>query len=514
MTTAHRTRSCRALIGAAALTAAALVLSACSDTTTSPGADGGSETLTIGIAGTPVLNYAQSGLGGESVYMWQAVHDTLLKIDPDGTVVPNAAESFELNEDATSTSLTLHEGMTFTDGSPVDAEAVKASIENIRDAAGPDASRLSGVEVTVVDDLSVTVTTPEPRGLMPMYLALSMGAIANPAAIGSADADTNPQGSGPYILNTAETASGSAYVLDRNPDYWNPDAYPYDKVVLRVLPDQTARISALRTGQIDATSVDSSSLSQFDQNEYNFVESDVVIEGMMFFDRAGATVPALGDVRVRQAINMAFDREAIVKNLYQEWAIPTAQAFNVSSELFDESYNEMYPYDLDAARALMEEAGYADGFDVTIPNIPGFNRANPMVVQQLGEIGIRVAQEDLPLTSVLSDLIGGKYALAIFPMESRTALWDLANVVAPDSVWNVYHNQTPELDALLADAQSASGAEADEIFGEIGKIMAEEAWFAPWANATSVAVLAPDTSAAPTVGNSVPFLYNFAPTAG
>lgn len=514
-TTAGRHSRRRIGVAAAALVAAsALVLTACTPTDgDTGGSDDGqqTQTLRLGMQATPNLNYTQAAFSGDGAYLWQGLYDTLLKIEPDGTVVPNAAESFELNEDATATTLTLREGMTFSDGTPVDAAAAAASIEHLRDAAGPDSGRVAGVEVEVVDDLTLVVSTPEPRGLMPMYLALTPGVIANPTSLGTDDENTNPQGSGPYVLNLEETVSGSRYVLDRNEDYWNDEAFPYDQLDFRVLPDQTARISALQTGQIDGTGVDAATVPQFENGDYNIVVSDAAIMGLHIYDREGAMVPALGDVRVRQAMNMVFDREAIVENLYDGQARGTAVPFTAGSELYDEEFEDEYAFDIERARELMAEAGYEDGFDLTIPSIPGLNQDNPMVVQQLGEIGIRVEQVDLPFTSVLTEILGGKFAAVSFPLESRNALWDLANVVAPNSVWNVFRTTSPELEALIAEAQYATGDRAEEVFGEIGDIVTEQAWFAPYAATTSTLVLADTVESEPVMGVATPYLYTFRP---
>jgi peptide/nickel transport system substrate-binding protein len=244
------------------------------------------------------------------------VFDTLLRFEPDGTVVPNAAEDFAFNDERTELTLTLRDGMSFTDGAPVDSAAVQVNLENMRDGGGSDSSRLAGIEIETPDDLTVVITTPEPRGLLPDFLAPAPGIIANPGSLTSEDVATTPVGSGPYTLDAANTTSGSTCNYVRNEDYWNAEAYPYDTIVMRVLEDQTARLSALRSGQINA----------------------------------------------------------VVSN----------QIFNPENEAYDESLLEEYPFDVEAARALMAEAGYADGFDVTIPDIAvaGLNAGNPLIVQK------------------------------------------------------------------------------------------------------------------------------------
>src|SRR5690606_17813898 len=110
--------------------------------------------------------------------------------------------------------------------------------------------------------------------------------------------------------------------------------------------------------------------------------------GMYLNDRAGEMVPALGDVRVRRAMNMVFDREAIAAHLYAGEATATAQIFNPGSSAYDASLDGAYPFDVNEARRLMEEAGYADGFGIEVPSVSGDSAFyNPLIIQQLGLIG-------------------------------------------------------------------------------------------------------------------------------
>lgn len=493
---------------------AAVAVSGCTSSgTTSAGAGGGdadSETLTLGLDVAPSsFDPGQLSSGGSTVLPWQAVYDTLLRWAPDGTVVPNAAEEFEFTEDNTLLTLTLREGMTFTDGTPVDAAAVVASLEHARDSGGPDAARLADAVIEAPDESTVTIRVPSPRPLLPTYLTLSSGVIASPASLDDPDLATEPVGSGPYELDVQRTTSGDTWTFVRNEDYWNAEDYAYDTVVFRLMEDITARMSALRSGQIDAAPVTSQTAAEAEAAGLTLLDNQVNWNGLVFADRDGSTVPALGDVRVRQAISMAFDREAVLEALYQGRGTVTNQIFNPESAAYDEELLGRYEQDLEQARALMAEAGYADGFDLTIPDVAGFNQANPLLVSTLGELGIRVTQETLSPDQAYPAILSGQYPLFWFGLESRTALWDIDQAVLPSATWNLEHTVSPELEPLLEQVLTASGDEADELYRQINEQVVEEAWFAPMVFVTDSWAFDDDTAAEPVLGSQAPYLYTF-----
>lgn len=512
--TAKRPRAQRRLLGAiSAAAAVAMALTACTGSGPS-GGDNGEQTLTIGLD-TPIttLDPSQIGSGGNIVLAWQAIFDTLLRAEPDGTIVPNAAEDFSFSDDSTELTLALRDGMTFSNGEPVDAEAVRLSLENMRDSGGSDASRLADVTVETPDDLTVVLRTPEPRGLLPNFLALAPGVIAEPESLDAEDIATNPVGSGPYELDAATTASGSTYTYVRRDDYWNAEAYPYDRIVMRVLEDQTARLSALRSGQISATFVSPQAAAEAEAAGFSMLENEVNWAGLHIVDRDGSEIPALADVRVRQAINMVFDREAIVEALFQGQGVPTNQIFNPGSEAYDPALLEEQPFDVEAAKALMAEAGYAEGFDVTIPDITvnNLNIANPLITQQLGLLNIRVTQESVPPAQVVTDLLGGKYPIFYFGLESRNELWDVVQALQATSIWNIDRTEDPVLAPLLEQAETARDAEGVEVFRAINERIVDEAWFAPWAFVTDSWAFDDSTTATAVLGSRAPYLYTFRP---
>jgi peptide/nickel transport system substrate-binding protein len=483
-----------------------------SGSTTGGQASAAGQTLTLALD-TEYASFdpAKQQSGGAPVTLWQGIFDTLLRYEPDGTIVPNAAESFDFNAEKTKMTLKLRSGMKFTDGSPVDGAAVKASMEHMKTGGGSDASRIADVTVTVPDPSTVVLTTEKPKGLLPTFLCLSTGIVASPASLKATDRDTKPVGSGPYALDPANTTSGSKITLNRNPDYWNKAAFPYDKVVFQIQPDITARVNALKSGQINGAYITTQTKNEIASSGFNVIGSAVNWAGLFLGDRNGKRIKALGDLKVRQAINMVFDRQAIVKALFLGEGKVSNQIFNDKSEAFLPELVDRYPFDVEKAKSLMASSSAPDGFSFDLPIINGLDYANPIITQQLGLIGIKATPVKIPGGQVIPQLLSGKFPIFYFTLESRTALWDIVQSLQPNSVWNVNKDTDPELTPLLDAAQTATGAEAKTNAQKINTFLVEQAWFCPWALPTNFYATDKKTTATAVLGASNPYLATFKP---
>jgi peptide/nickel transport system substrate-binding protein len=208
---------------------------------------------------------------------------------------------------------------------------------------------------------------------------------------------------------------------------------------------------------------------------------------------------------------MAFDRDQMVKQLVLGYGVPTDQPF-IEGNLAHQAGPPKYGYDLVGAKRLMAEAGYANGFAITMPSLPDLQDFDAVVQQDLAEIGIRVTYQPLPADSYIPTLIAGKYPMFFFRLESQSAWYDIRLALLPQANWNGLHSADPKLTALIETARTAPTAEAaGGTYQEIGKFVRDEAWFAPlWFNKL---VLATDkeTSATPRAGFDVPFIQDYKP---
>jgi peptide/nickel transport system substrate-binding protein len=492
-----------------------LVLAACGGDSGGGGGesrsgDTGDGVLKLALENTPSgwdwrkqITAAHSGLA------WRPVFDTLLRTRVDGTVEPNAAQEFSYNADKTVLTLELREGMTFTDGAPVDAEAAKFALENFRDGGGPDSPRLTGVTVDVVDDLTLTVTLPAPDPAFTSFLGGAPGALVSPATLESPTLDTEPIGSGPYTLNAEETVTGSAFVFERNPDYWNPDDFPHDKVEILVMADETAQLNSLASGQIDGAEIDLGSIERAKSSGMHVESFPNVWSGLMLLDRAGTKIPALGDVRVRQAINMVFDREAISAAIWNGNGQANPQIFGPTTSGYQEDLLDYYDYDVEAAKKLMEEAGYADGFDITLPDIGGYtDEYTTITVQQLALLNIRAQVIPVPRTESTARILKGEFPVFAWKMSVSPEVGLVSNLLTPNGSYNPFSSEDPELNELLAKWAVADPDETADIYQEINEFLLENAWFAPFGNPAVLWAFNDTTTISGTLGSTPP-LFEF-----
>lgn len=447
---------------------------------------------------------------GNRVHYWMPVYDTLLVLDPEAELQPNLATEWSYNDDNTVLNLTLRDDVTFTDGTPFDGEAVKANLEYLKASTGQNsymAASIDSVEVVSPTEVNLNLTAPDP-GLLG-YLAVVGGAMASPATLGAGDAATTAVGSGPYTLE--EATPGSQYVYERNEDYWNAEAFPYDEIVVKPIADPTARLNALKSGQADVGVVNTTQAAEAEGGGLTVERYATDWQGLFLNDRNGTTVPALADVRVRQAINLVFDKESILKNLARGEGEVTSQTFNTLSEAFVADLDTAYELDLERAKALMAEAGYADGFAVTMPDLAQFPQVAPIIEQQLAQIGIDVTFEKVAADASIAEVLSGKYPMFWFSLGSQSAWQDFRKFAFPTSPWNTSKVDDPEMTSLLETAQFATGDEQIGAFQAVNEYLVDQAWMAPWYRANTILVTATDVDATPQAWNVVPWIRNFAP---
>jgi len=441
-------------------------------------------TLTLATAvDNDTFDPAKLTAGAKDNY-WQAVYDTVLKLDYE-SVSPqaNLATEWSYNEDFTELTIELRDDVTFWDGSPLDAEAVRVNALALRDGGGTNALMMASLEdVEVVDDFTAIyhLTKPDPAFLG--YLTTVGGAVANPLNVGTEEIATEPAGSGPYILDTAQTVAGTEYVFTRNEDYWNIEGFPYDEIHILPIVEAAARVNALKSGQINAAVYDPSARPELEASGLTVDSNPVDWRGLMLVDRNGVKTPALADVRVRQAINYALDREAFLENVELGEGVPTTQIFIPGDYGYVDELDDMYQFDPDKARELLADAGYPDGFDLVIPAFDFRSAVQPLMIQQLADVGIRVTTEQVVPDQYNTTVRSGAYSAFWIQLTSGDAWRNVSKNLPPTASWNAFKTEDPELTELITEAQEAYGDEDAyrEAMGEISRYTTEQAYFAAW----------------------------------
>lgn len=501
--------------GLSAAVVLGLALAGCSGQ--SNGAAQAQKSLTLGNVLAPATFEARNAnWGNQSVY-FQAVYDALLKIAPSGhDVQPSLATSWSYNADKTVLTMKLRSDVKFTDGTPFTADLAAQNLLRFRNGTSPQRSKISDVvSATAPDATTLVITLKQPNPAFLIYLGQAAGLEESPAEFGKPDAQTNPVGSGPYTLNKSKTVVGTSYVFDKNPKYWDAKDVHYDTVTVNVYTDSTSELNALRGKQLNGASVnDPTIVSQVQGAGFTANGQNLNFAGLLLFDRAGKTNPALGDVRVRQAINYAIDGDAMLKTVAQGRGISTRQVFPESSPAYEASLNSVYKYDPAKAKQLLAEAGYASGLTLTIPTSPGYSKSLwPLLQQQLENVGINVKFVDTG-QNLISDLQSQKYGLSYFTLQRDANDWMLiSNMIAPNATWNTFKYSDATVTALMKTIQTSTGDAQNAALKKLNEYIVQQAWFDPWYSQTNYFATDGKTSVVLNQGNVWPNLWDITPKA-
>ncbi|MGW4912555.1 ABC transporter substrate-binding protein [Streptomyces sp. NPDC004270] len=494
-----------AFIGAGILTA---TVAACGGGTQAAGSD---KTLTLAesVTATP-WDLAKASMGPEAQY-YQPVYDTLIRLDTKGEPTPNLATSWTYDKAQTTLTLKLRDGVKFTDGTALDADAVRKNLLHTKSGTGTAAGEIQDITgVDVVDAHTVAVRLSHPTAALLPALGQVSGMIASPKAL---DAAKTPVGSGPYKLDTSATTAGQTYTYTRKPDYWNAKAFPYGKIVIKYLADPTARTNALLSGQLDGATLNLNRVKTVKGRGLNVVTYQPGdVEGLYIWDRAGKKVPALGKLKVRQALNYAFDKQALIKSTKTGLGTPTTQVFAKGEDGYQAALDDKYSYDPKKAKELLAEAGYPNGFSVTIPDFSAiFPQEQAALTQSLKDIGIKVTLDSLPSDQIFSAMLSGKYAMSYFKLGAPTA-WDKVQLeLTNKATWNPFKYDDPKADDLIARIGKATGTAREKLFEQLNTYVVDQAWNAPWSVIANAYATAKDVKVTPQPGSQYPPIYNYTP---
>jgi peptide/nickel transport system substrate-binding protein len=500
---------------AATIAIAAIALTGCAgggdDAGTSDSGRADRLTLTA-IIGPTSYDIGQGAEYGNRSPFFQAVFDTLLQKNGEGEIEPWLATDWEYNEDNTVLTVTLRDDVEFTDGTPLDAEAVVASLERFRDGTAPQAATLAGKEFAAVDATTVTITQPAPDPSLVNLLSIAPGLIQAPSTFDDPDSATEPIGSGPYVLDTAASVTGTTYVYTANPDYWNPDVVKYDNLTINVIEDPTATLNALKAGEANgAKIVNNDTIPEIEASGWTIEANELDFQGLLLFDRAGTMAPELADVNVRKAINMAFDREALLEALQAGYGTVTEQVFPTTSVGYDEALDSTYEYDPEGAKELLAEAGYPDGFTLNMMSTPAFQTTFDLVAQQLADIGITVNYTDPGTGNFITDMLAPKYPATWMALEQNPD-WQLINfMIAPEATFNPFGSQDPQVDEYISTIQNGTQEEADQATKDLNAWIVENAWFAPFFRVQGTYAVDANTDLEFWPSNAYPSIFGFSP---
>jgi peptide/nickel transport system substrate-binding protein len=446
----HLTRTRRRIRPLAVVTAALLLAAACGDddggesSGTQPVSDLGDNiidgpqerdsepvsggSITVGLE-SETNSYLPGVWAGSQagINVAYAVFDPLVTRDAEGVVKPYLAESLEPNDDFTVWTLTLRPDVTFHDGTPLDAAAMQRIFDGYlkREGANTTGALRDVTSMDVVDDLTVTYALSQPNAAFPDILVGPSGWPFSPTAadrLGDAFGD-QPVGTGPFRFVSWQR--DGAFVVERNPDYWQ-EGLPYlDQITFRPIPDEETRATSLQSDDIDAAQ--SVRLTSFLARVRDIPGVEIALGlssggGNIIFN---TTAPPLDDVRIRQALAYAIDQQSAVDVVAGDAAPVTelrSQFFASDSPYYSDAVADAWPsYDPDKAKDLVDDyaadPARSDGQPVGSPVSITYNATNVPSLVELAtayqgfweEVGLDVTIEPVEQSLLIQKALTGDY---------------------------------------------------------------------------------------------------------
>jgi peptide/nickel transport system substrate-binding protein len=433
----------------------------------------GFDPLKVGVFDTAALTAAA------------AIFDTLAYLDDKGVAKPKLALSWDHSEDFKTWTFKLRPGVKFHDGTPFNAEAVKANFDRQKDPANKCrcAFYIAGFhDVQAPDELTLVYNLNDPAVNLPALLTMpnSNNAIQSPTAWKTKgdEYNRNPVGTGPYVLKS--WTAGDRMVLEKNPDYWNKGHSYLDRIVLKPLPDAQSRFASLQSGEADIIWDD-----EADADNIQRAQKDSKL-AVHTYAGSGAQVYAFNtqvapfdDVRVRQALVMAIDRKKMSQAITNGLARPTSNPYGDGSWVKCKDDGAL-PNDVQKAKALITDYGKPVDFKMIVTATPRGRNVGQVLQQFWKQVGANMEIEQVDQATVVS---------RAFMRQFQLTPWRIVDLADPDpQMYANFHTgspvalanySNPELDRLLEHARVTADPEKRiEDYCAVSRLINQEAiWF-------------------------------------
>lgn len=401
------------------------------------------------------------------------VFEGLVKPTADGDLIPAVAVDYTISDDRTTYTFTLRDGVKFHNGQTVTVDDVVWSIQRCADAEGGSSlveSFSAVTDVTALDDKTVAITIAEPDNEFFSYLT---------AAILPRDydgQDTAPVGTGPfkYVSRSAQ----DNVVLERFEDYWGVPA-KLDKVTFKIMENPDSILMSLQSGAVDLCAHMTSARASQLGDDFNIAEGTMNLVQALYLNHAEKP---FDDVRVRQALCYAVDRQQILDLAFDGYgSLIGSSMYPAFGKYFDDSLTDYYAHDVEKAKALLADAGYPDGFDMTITvpsNYTPHIDAAQVIAEQLQAVNINAKLELVEWGAWLSDVYSGRQfqsTVVGLDASTMTARALLARFES-SAKRNFINYQNEEYDALYAQAQTTfDDAEQTQLYKALERNLTENA---------------------------------------
>ena len=403
------------------------------------------------------------------------VFEGLVKPTSNGDLIPAVASNYTVSEDHLTYTFTLREGVKFHNGDAVTAEDVVYSLKRV---AAPPETGVVPVEalpimadVAAVDERTVAITLTEPSNEFISYLTVAI----LPADY--TEQDTKPVGTGPFTF--ASRSAQENIILEKFEEYWGQKAY-LDQVTFRIIENAEGLLMGLQSGAIDICShLTTTQVSQLSDSEFSIAQGNMNLVQAMYLNNA---VAPFDNVLVRQALCHAIDRQMILDLAFDGYGtLIGSSMYPAFGKYFDDTLTNHYAYDVDAAKALLAQAGYPGGFDMTITvpsNYQPHMDTAEVVVEQLKAIGVNAVIQPVEWETWVSEAYVGRNFQATLVGVDASTMTARALLERFTSTYskNFINYNNAEYDALFAQAQACyDDAEQTALYKAMERNLTENA---------------------------------------
>lgn len=474
--------------------------------------------MAVGLAGAPAwaqgsgtFKYAEQvklitmdpqKQSGSGVPFLRPAYESLFEKGPNGENLPLLATDYKV--DGLDVTITLRKGVSFTNGEAFNAEAAAKNINR-----GVELGIVEGLKTvenaSAADEFTLKIKLKEFDPAIINTLCYTGGMMIAPAAMADPALDRNPVGTGPYVHSKEESREGEVQVYTPNPTYWDKDKIGLARYEVWEIPDDTARLNALKTGQIDAGNwLSNPQAAIIDRTpDLKLIRNNGGLNyHVVISDREGTVVPAFADPLVRKAMALAIDREGFNKAIQFGLAVKSFQPYGQGDWAYDPALEGVYEYNLDKARELMAQSKFPKGFTFDMPSIPVYQSRLEALAGFFKEIGItmnivpvepgtlarRSRTTDFPATNLVWSTITDPKFLAL-------------RYIYENAAYNPFKTKPSE--ALLALAKEGlNSVETDArapVYKKLAAQLAEEAFLIFVTNAPILIGTSEKTASNPTV---------------
>lgn len=382
--------------------------------------------LRIGIRADPDLLDPAQGTSVAGRLIFASICDKLIDTTPEGGLRPQLATAWEWSEDNRSLTLTLRPDVLFHDGTALDAEAVKVNLERYRsDPLSKRKTELKSIEsVEVVDPLTVRLNLTQPDAPLVAALADRAGMMMSPEAIKNQGENIgmNPVCAGPFKF--VERVTQDFIKLQKFEDYWNSEEIFIDEVTFLPIPDDSVRLLSLRSGDLDLIErVAPTDIAAVEEaQDLTLIKGpsvayDLISINIDHTDRADT--PLGNDKRIRKALELSIDRNAINQVVYNGMFVPSNQHEVPGSKYYDET-NPVPARDVEAAKALLKEAGVPNpSFTLSVANTTTSQQVGEIIQSMARETGFDVKIESLESSTTAARADAGDYEASLVIWSGR-----------------------------------------------------------------------------------------------